>query len=148
MQTWTEKDFDELGWHDCHVHGFFVAETEHGRANLTLDIDFITAWEKGEGNSLCFRVAPATLVFFDIHELSVEISYRWYAITPFSISGIERELQVNQAGFREWLYRLPVNCPTGQIAFRGDRFVQTLRAEAVRSDSQCLSAAERAPFGA
>jgi hypothetical protein len=42
--TWTEADFDSLGWHDVHVHGFRVLDGEHGAGELWLDIDYILDW--------------------------------------------------------------------------------------------------------
>ena len=34
--NWTEADFEVLGWHDNHVHGFSIREGEYGAGFLTL----------------------------------------------------------------------------------------------------------------
>lgn len=75
MQGWTEQDFDELCWHDCHVHAWGIAEAEaaRGTATLTLDIDFITTWEQPGDGTLALQVAPATLVFFDVFEFAFSV---------------------------------------------------------------------------
>jgi hypothetical protein len=143
MQTWTEQDFDAMTWHDCHVHSWGLAEAAHGQADFTLDIDFITAWENPGDGTLAFRVAPATLVFFAVFAFQFEIDYTGCAVTPFSIDGIARELRVNEAGYRDYLYRLQINWPRGFFTFSGDRFRQSLRAEPIVTRSQHLEPDER-----
>lgn len=144
MQTWTERDFDALSWHDCHVHGWGLVEVEHGRADLTLDLDFILAWERPGDGAFVFVVAPATLVFFAVFALRFEIDYAGFAVAPFSLHGIERELRVDTADHREHSYRLEINSPRGLISFAGDRFRQTLRAAPIRTADQWLEPGQRA----
>lgn len=88
VQTWTEVDFDRLSWHDCHVHAWAIAAAEHGQATLTFDIDFITAWQPPVEGAFAFRVAPATLTFFDVFGLAFEIDYTGFGVGPFSIQGV------------------------------------------------------------
>ena len=147
MQSWTEQNFDELIWHDCHVHAWGIAEAAHGHATLTLDIDFITAWEQPGDGTLTFQVAPATLVFFDVFEFVFSVDYTGFAVAPFSMQGIERELRVNAAGYRDYLYRIEIDYPPrGSIRFSGDRFRQVLRAAPTRSSSQSLDPGARVPL--
>ena len=147
MQAWTEQDFDGLSWHDCHLHAWGISEAEHGRAILTLDIDFITAWERPGDGTLAFLVAPASLVFFDVFELAFSIDYTGFAVAPFSIQGIERSLRVNDAGYRVYLYSIEIDSPPGGfIRFSGERFRQVLRAPPTRSTSQCLEPGARVPL--
>lgn len=147
MQSWTEQDFDELCWHDCHVHAIGIAEAAHGRATLTLDIDFITEWEQPGDGTLAFQVAPATLVFFDVFEFSFSVDYTGVAVAPFSMHGIERTLRTNEAGYRDYLYSIEIDYPPrGFIRFSGERFRQVLRASPTRSTSQSLEPAARAPL--
>lgn len=147
MQCWTEQDFAELCWHDCHVHAWGIAEAAHGHATLTLDIDFITEWEQLGDGALAFQVAPATLVFFDVFELAFSVDYTGFAVEPFSIRGIERALRVNEAGYRDYLYTIEINCPPGGfIRFSGERFRQVLRALPTRSTRQSLEPGARVPL--
>ena len=149
MQSWTEQDFDELCWHDCHVHAWGIAEAEaaRGTATLTLDIDFITTWEQPGDGTLAFQVAPATLVFFDVFEFAFSVDYTGFAVAPFSIQGIERQLRVNAAGYRDYLYSIEIDYPPrGFIRFSGDRFRQVLRALPVRTSSQSLEPGARVPL--
>lgn len=144
MQSWTEQDFDHLCWHDCHVHAWGIAEAAHGRATLTLDIDFITAWEQPSAGMLAFQVAPATLVFYDVDDFVFAVDYTGFAVAPFSMRGIQREMGENAAGNRNYLYRIEIDYPPrGLIRFRGDRFRQVLRAPSIRSSSQSLDPSAR-----
>ena len=145
MQTWTEENFDELSWHDCHVHAWGITEAAHGRATLTLDIDFITAWEQPGDGTLTFQLAPATLVFFDIFDFAFSIDYTGYAVAPFSMRGIERVLRVSGAGYRVYVYSCEID-PHGFIRFSGERFRQVLRAPPIRSSHQSLAPGARVPL--
>jgi hypothetical protein len=67
---WTEKDFNNMGWHDSTIYSLRFQE------NLELDIDYIFRWNKSEveGFYYTFWVAPATLVFKNPSELTFEFS--------------------------------------------------------------------------
>src|SRR5205807_5681820 len=39
--TWDESHFDQMSWHDSHVHGVHIREGNHGCGDLELDIDYI-----------------------------------------------------------------------------------------------------------
>jgi hypothetical protein len=147
VQSWTEQEFEELCWHDCHVHAWGITKAAHGQATLTLDIDFITAWEQPGDGAFAFQVAPATLVFFDVFAFAFSLDYTGFAVGPFSIRGIERDLRVNAAGFQDYLYRIEIDYPPGGlIQFSGDRFRQVLRAPPARSSSQSLDPGVRVPL--
>ena len=97
--TWTENDFDSLGWHDIHVHGFQIIEGEHGDeyhadGELWFDLDYILEWmhPDSEGGAFRFRIAPASLRFRDVSSLRLALDYETptAAMGPFSIDGIER----------------------------------------------------------
>ena len=147
MKTWTESDYEELSWHDCHIHGLAIAEREHGCGDLVLDIDFITEWETMDDKSLRFRVAPATLTFHDIWDLAIDLDYKTVGagIVPFSIDGLTREpLELeHDASLTMFRYRMDVNWPDGSIRFSGHRFTQSLKAEPIVTSSQSLELHER-----
>lgn len=142
MQTFTEQNFDELGFHDCHVHGWGIAEAAEGLGTLTLDIDYITAWEQPGDGTFTFLVAPATLVFVDVYLLVLAVNYTSFCVKPFSIDGIERESYAD--GYR---YRIEIGEPLDSlISFCGNRFRMAFRAPPIRSTSQCLAPAARVPM--
>ena len=67
--TWTEADFDALGWHDNHVHGFAIREGEYGAGLFILDLDYICDWRCGVDKRCTFLLAPANLVFREVTDL-------------------------------------------------------------------------------
>lgn len=106
--TYTEVDFDNLSWHDCNVWRieFRVGDPEENdwTSDLVLGIDFITAWLCGVDRMCRFMVAPATLVFHDLMDLSIHIDWDKAELAhEASIHRIERELvdpsEIKQRGW-------------------------------------------------
>ncbi|HSF33086.1 MAG TPA: hypothetical protein VLK82_21780 [Candidatus Tectomicrobia bacterium] len=153
--TYTEADFDRLAWHDCHI---WAVELRPGdpdagdwTSDLALDIDFIVEWIGGGGGRAQFRVAPATLAFHGVTDLKIDIDWGragfQVALHPLSIGHVERERIQNQKVHLDrpyYRWRIRLNWPNGgEIAFGGRGFTQTLRAEPVLTENQCLSLRER-----
>jgi hypothetical protein len=69
---WTEADFEVMGWHDSQIHAmaFFPEEFE-----LVFDIDYIFEWIDPQPNETYYKfwIAPATLVFKNIHDVEFDI---------------------------------------------------------------------------
>ena len=103
---WTDADFENMGWHDCNIYQIRLTE------DLELDIDYILQWNKPdlEGLPFTFWVAPSTLVFKSVKDLTFdfnisfentfEIEYignenrnRWTIITR------QGDIQFNSKGF-------------------------------------------------
>src|SRR5215213_10801038 len=83
--TWTEEDFERMGWHDAQVHAFaFLPESWE----LLLDLDDILKWvAPSEGEShYSFWSAPATLIFENVADLKIELE----PFPAFELDGIER----------------------------------------------------------
>jgi hypothetical protein len=153
--VYTEIDFDGLSWHDCHV---WAVELRAGdpddrdwTSDLALDIDFIMEWICGAAGGGQFRVAPATLVFHGITDLRIGIDWGrsgfQAALHPVSIGNVERERIHNQKVYLDrpyYSWRIRLNWPDGgEIVFGAVGFTQTLRAEPVLTEKQCLSLSER-----
>jgi hypothetical protein len=69
---WTEDDFDIMGWHDSKIHALaFVPED----FEIAFDIDYIFQWIHPKPNETYFKfwVAPATLVFENVHDVEFDI---------------------------------------------------------------------------
>ena len=145
-RTWTTDDFDDLSWHDCHVHGFRLGQVnpERGTAELEFDLDFIVEWLE-RGSEFRFRIAPATLTFHDVFGLRVELDYAAPAagMTPFSIDGIVRERVASPAGAPASRWRLPISWPAGEITFESPGFTQVLGREPIEQKAQCLTTSQR-----
>ncbi len=154
-KIYTESDFDQLSWHDCHIWGFELcagdADEGDWTSDLVLDIDFIVEWLCGVTAGTQFRVAPAVLVFHGVTDLSIKIDWGdsgfRTALHPVSIDRIEREAVREQKVYLDrpyYRWRILLNWPkSGEITFGAVGFTQTLRTEAVLTDQQSLSRRER-----
>ena len=123
-------------WHDNVIYGikFDLGEPEKQdwRSNLVFDIDFIAEWLCEPSGECRFRVAPATLIFHDVGDLSILIdqgsSEGRNAMTECSIDRVTRTRLDRTFDFWRWTIKL--NSPSGgKIEFCSSGFSQTLRAE-------------------
>ena len=156
LKTYTDTDFDNLSWHDCHMWGIRFRcgnpEEDDWTSDLVLDIDFIEDWVCGVDGNCQFRVAPATLVFHDVTDPRIDI--RWepsgyqVSIHEISIGNISRERVKDQQicfdrSYYCWLVEL--NWPDGsEITFGASGFTQTVLAEPLLIDNQYLTLKQRA----
>lgn len=145
--TWDDSQFEEMSWHDNHVHGLRIRKGEYGCGELELDLDYILEWLRPTETTFAFRLAPATLTFLDVFGLRIEIDYAapGAGMTPFSISEITRERSPD-GGMPQW--KIELNWPQGAISFSAAGFKQTLRAAPIVSGCQSLGHQERASLGA
>jgi len=145
--TWDDTHFDEMGWHDNRVHGLRIRRGTNGLGELELDLDYILEWLRPTDTTFAFRLAPATLTFLDVFDLRIEIDYAapGAGITPFSISGIERDIPMD-SGSPKW--KIDLNWPSGCISFCARGYTQVLRSSPVLSQTQWLDHTERASLGA
>lgn len=146
--TWSTDDYDEMSWHDNHVHGIRIVEGEHGSGEFILDLDYILEWlPPVDGGHLRFRVAPATLIFHNVSATSLRIALDYAkpsaAISPFSLHAIEREKHVYPNGYETYKWHLKINWPEGSIDFIASGFTQVLSGKSVEGEGQGLSPSER-----
>ena len=137
---WSDAHFDQMNWHDNHVHGIGIREGQWGAGELSLDIDYILEWLPAKDGTVAFRIAPARLTFSEVTDLRIDLDYASASagLGPFSMDGISR------AG-NAWT--ITVNWPPGSITFSAAGFVQTLTGSPVVSKAQCLTAKERTSSG-
>lgn len=153
--TQGDADFDRLSWHDCHIWAIELraGDPDEGdwTSDLALDVDFIVEWICRVDGGGQFRVAPATLVFHGVTDPRIDIDWgrsgAQVALHPVSIGAIERELIRDQRVYLDrpyYRWRIRLNWPDpGEIAFGAFGFTQTLRAEPILTERQCLSRGER-----
>jgi hypothetical protein len=119
-RIWTEKDFEQMGWHHATVYGLRLNN------DLELDIDYIFRWNKPdlEGFPFTFWVAPATLVFKNIKNLKLDLE-----INPdkLLINGIEiNDIERTQKGHTShWI----IITHQGDFEFESDGYEQFIRQE-------------------
>ena len=152
--TYTDADFEQLSWHDCHVWGvaFHAGDVNDLASELVFDIDFILDRIAGaDGKPTRFRVAPATLVFEEVTDLRVSLDWGNsgfpLSINPPAIDGIERECVPDRMvyparRYYQWQVRFSWP-PAAEIVFKSVGFSQTLRAEPILSERQSLGFRDR-----
>jgi hypothetical protein len=133
----TEKDFEQMGWHDATVYGLRLNN------DLELDIDYILQWNEPdlEGFKFTFWVAPATLVFKNIKNLrlEVEINPDKLLINAIEIDDIERTRKGHTS---HWT----IITHQGDIEFDSDGYEQFIRREPSFEFGPSISFIERNGF--
>jgi len=127
---WSEKDFDQMSWHDCRIHAIRLSR------DLCLDIDYILKWVLDERTSYYkFWVAAATVTFRNAHHLIVNIELAH----PLGLE-IANLHQVSKAK-GEYEYRIETQ--EGDIQFTATGFEQFIRTKPIFTESQSLDEEER-----
>jgi hypothetical protein len=141
---WTEADFHLMGWHDSFIHAFAFRPESF---ELLLDIDYILKWvEPGGDQYFSFWVAPATLVFWNVSDLEIDLA----PITGIEVLDIARESAGpprNAAHIgvaEEW--RWTIDCTAGEITLRSAGYSQYFRKMPRLQRQQALSLAERGGY--
>lgn len=142
--VWTQDDYEQMGWHDCHIHALaFLPEN----FELLLDIDYIFRWLQPTPPQqyFSFWVAPATLVFENVYDV---------ALTLRCDSGLEiDDIKRNQTMPVHTEYdessdagHWTIACQEGQITLRSTGYTQYIRATPQYSASQSLDMCSRGGF--
>ena len=139
--TWTDADFEEMGWHDCRIHAVSIGEYDDDTlppARLLLDLDYIIQWVDPAlfRRHFTFWISPATLVFEQawgiegelgpLHEM-LEIADLHRLDPPddnsdplWHIEGQNFSIKVRSAGYTQYLRRPPQHV-RGQILTPAER---------------------------
>ena len=139
---WTETDFDNMGWHDVHIHALAFSTETH---ELLMDIDYMFGWVDPEPpeNHYTFWIAPCTLVFANVHSFKAEIEWG----LGLEISGVSREPagRPNNADYIkkdvEWMWLF--DCQEGSFTFHSVGYRQITRRIPIRARSQSFPWIER-----
>jgi hypothetical protein len=142
--VWTEVQFDEMSWHDNHVHGLRIVETANGAGELILDLDHILEWITTPDRSFQFRVVPATLTFHDVMFLRMSLDYATptAAFGPFSIGGIKRRSEPRERHV-EQVWSIQVKWPAGELGFSARGFTQRTYGTPIVCSSLSLTPSQR-----
>jgi hypothetical protein len=144
---WTDAQFDDLSWHDNHVHALRIVEGAYGAGELVLDLDYILEWICGAEEDR-FRILPATLTFLDVTRLRICLDYATpsAALGPFAIHAIERRREARERYVAQ-VWKIVINWPKGEIEFEAAGFVQHGTGAPVLCHDQCLRPEERQQDG-
>jgi hypothetical protein len=143
--VWTEADFEQMSWHDARIHAIaFLPDS----FEFVLDIDYILQWVQPAENETYFefRVAPATLVFDNVHDLQIELE-------PFAgveIQDIHREdpQKPKNAEYigRDTEWRWVIEAQEGEISLRAVGYKQYFRSQPIFGSQQSLELDVRGGF--
>jgi len=143
-RLWTGEHFDQMSWHDNHVHALRILEGVHGSGQLILDLDYILEWQKGTIGEFQFLILPVTLKFNGVFGLRLSIDYATptAALGPFSIASIERRIE-SWPRYDAKLWKILINWPVGEISFEAEGFEQHGSGDGIVSSDQHLDAKRR-----
>lgn len=155
--TYTEADLDRLSWHDNHIYGFQIlvgdVEANDWMSDLLLDLDYIVEWvpDRESASGMSFRVAPATLAFHGVTDLSIKVDWEYsgfqVALHEMSIDRIFRDAIRDQKVYLDrpyYAWHIRLNWPAaGEIRFGAVGFTQTLRSEPILTPHQKLTPSQR-----
>jgi hypothetical protein len=134
---WSHEDFDQMGWHDVHIHALAFSNDRH---ELLMDIDYMFARVSPEPPDpyFTFWIAPCTLVFSGAHSFVANIEHG-FGLEIFNVSREEPDAPVTSVSdvrHQEW--RWLFDCQEGQISFMASGYQQITRAKPIRG-SQIIS---------
>jgi hypothetical protein len=140
---WTHAQFEQMSWHDNHVHALRFVQGEYGSGDLILDIDYIVEWVR-EPAEMKFRILPATLRFTGVTNLRVTLDYAsaTAAMGPFSIHTIGRRTEARER-YEAQLWTIMLNWPVGELSFEAGGYEQTGWGKLVLASRQHLLPEER-----
>lgn len=139
-QTLTDEYFDEMSWHDVKIHAIAF---DSDNFQLLLDIDYICEWIP-KGKRYLFKVAPATLVFRNVHDFIMSTSgcdliildiYRDNPVRPHNSSYIDEQTEY------DWSFDLASG---GEVSFKSTGYTQFIRQQPVTIKRQSMELDERA----
>ena len=138
--VWNENDFEQMTWHDNKVYAIAFNDQSF---ELALDIDYIVKWVNPEKEThLKFWVAPATLIFRNVYDISlssdsvcVEILeiVRENPVKPRNSDHINEQFEYN------WIIETTV----GEIAFKSVGYDQYLKKYPSLLKTQKMKLSER-----
>lgn len=129
-RIFTEKDFDKMCWHDCTIYKVRLAE------DLEMDIDYIVEWiePEADGFPFSFWVAPATLVFSKVQNVTFEFD----AILSEWVEIEEIDMEKTREGIK-WT----ITTRQGEMEFYSEGFQQFIRQEPFFRLAQSIAISER-----
>lgn len=136
---WNEEDFENMGWHDCHIYGMAFSDEDY---RLLFDIDYIFKWVKPKENETYYKfwVSPATLIFKRVRDLKID--FIGSSIQTPTIQDIEKiELKCNNQQDKEfeWI----IETIEGSISFKSTGFYQFIRKQPKFIHSQNIGLKDR-----
>lgn len=147
MRTYTEKDLDQLSFHDTLLRGFLL-RSDFEQSDLVLDIDFIDKWITIESGYEWF-VAAADLTFHGVtgfkfatnwHDETYQLTMSSDWILDMHRSLVEPQLVHFDREYWRWQFNFALDT---QLSFGSYGFTLALRQDPVRCSEQSLPLDQR-----
>ncbi|MEV4260441.1 hypothetical protein [Kribbella sp. NPDC049584] len=137
--TWTEADFEVMGWHDCRVHAVSIGVAEDGFPwiRVLLDLDYIVEWVKPKAGRFSFWITPATLVFDEAWDVTgqldptndlLEIADLHRLDSPddkpdplWHVEGQNFDLRLRAPAYTQYLRKPPIHSAAAQYLTQPER---------------------------
>jgi len=133
---WDDSEFHKMRWHDCQIYALAF---DRERFELIFDIDYLVEWTKppAHDGSFKFWVAPATLVFKNVHSIEIESD-----TIDLIILNIVREALGKPAN-GDYInasleYQWTMETTSGEITFKSIGYEQFARKKPVLLKSQVI----------
>ena len=120
----TEADFEQMSWHDCHIHAFSFNDN----FELLLDIDYIFEWVSPKKGSKYYKfwIAPCTLVFENVYNIELESEHKLPIIDYIERSNAQRPKNAEYIG-KDLEYDWDIVMISGEMTFKSIGFKQYVR---------------------
>ncbi|WP_196138288.1 hypothetical protein [Aliikangiella sp. G2MR2-5] len=131
-ETWSDSDFENMGWHDCRLYDLAFPDENF---ELKLDIDYIFEWLKdNKGDVSGFLVSPCELVFENVSAFKVDVDFN-----DSMFLFIENIMRFNERltpNKKMTMWDFKIECEHGYISFSATGFKQKIMKPPVRSETQ------------
>lgn len=125
--SYSSKEFDSLGFHDCYVHGFRWNSSNY---SLMIELDYIVKWVEKEG-AFDFWVAPAELCFKNASETKMTLDWDRFA-PECQIQDIHRrDHRKTPNSIDDYLWEIEFAKPYGSIELWATDFLLSIQASPV-----------------
>ena len=120
----TEADFEQMNWHDCHIHAFSFNDNYE----LLLDIDYLFEWIQPKKGSRYYKfwIAPCTLIFENVYHMVFESEHKQPIIDYIDRSNPQRPKNAEYIG-KDFEYDWDIVMISGEMTFRSVGFKQYVR---------------------
>jgi len=138
-----DSDFENMGWRDNYVHGFYL---DAEKFRLILDIDYIHQWIEGDGENYEFLISVSTLTFLNVSNLKIDVDWN-DASLEMSIESISRSNPRGTLNKKlvDYDWEIALNWPSAEskITFISTGFTQLSREKPAVYEEQKIPFAKR-----
>jgi hypothetical protein len=140
--VWSDADFGQMGWHDATIHALGFRDAGEHEVELLLDLDSIARWVKSDSGWYSFLVAPATLVFDNVHNVRGTLALDGEHLN-LHVNDIERLEHESEGAGEPGFWRWKLDGHDFTLSFSATGFRQYFRARPMATHRQALLDDER-----